>query len=250
MSTYRSATASLSPSVANLHALVSSEHEAVLHGLCSANAAALATEFSLAPVATAPQIESAWARIDHALPGWQQYLPAPALAALTSARHEPLGIDGALTTVAHALAAQERLAMADISREVLAEQGCSTVRVDGGRTSAIQASRGHETFLVVIEDQGSITMDHAGLADATCNDRQRDFVEAMSKRGVAFGDEVMVQHHDPRGGSPIVNASRAGGTSLAHGAVLDGDARPASLVGTLLTPAASTRRRVSEGGAK
>ena len=250
MSTYRSSTATLNASIVGIYGNVSNEHEAVLHGLCSANAVALSAEIRIAPPTTLPQIEDTCTRIDQALPEWRAFLPASAAAALGSARHEPHGLNHALDLVARVLAAQERLAMADTSITALGSLGYSVQRVDGKRTSAIEARRGHETFLVVVEEQGKVTTDHAGLADDSCNDQQRGFVEAMHLRGVLFDDQISVQHHDPRGGSPIANAARAGGPSLAHGAVLDGDARTTSLVTELLLTGTVKRQRLSEGGAK
>jgi len=251
MSTYRASTASLNASIASVYSNANNEHEAVLHGMCSTSAVALSAELRAAPPMTIADVQHAWAKVDVALPGWQQHLPVSALTALDATQHDPSGIGDALDHVARALAAQERLVVADASISALTALGYSVQRVDGTRTSAIEARRGHETFLVVSEDQGKVTTDHAGLADDSCNDRQREYVDAMRQRGVLLDDEITVQHHDPRGGSPIANAARAGGSSLAEGAVLDGDARPASLVASLLpATTAAKRQRISAGGVR
>ncbi|AOY74411.1 hypothetical protein ARZXY2_4912 (plasmid) [Arthrobacter sp. ZXY-2] len=233
MSTYRSSTASLNASVANLAGTVSAEYEALLHGMCSVDAVALATEIAATPLDTAAAAQSAWARIDEVLPNWQVDLPITAAAALKSAKAGSQALPEALSLVAQNLAGLERLAIADVSSDVLANLGYTVHRVDGQRTSALEARRGHETFLVAVEDQGRITTDHAGLVDDSCSHRQSDYVEAMRLRGVLFDDEITVQHHDPRGGSPIANAVRAGGRSLAEGAVTEGDARDRTLTTSL-----------------
>ena len=251
MSTYRASTASLNASVASVYSTASNEHAAVLQGMCSASAVALSSELSTTPPITVPDLQQAWAKVDATLPGWQQHLPDSARAALDAAQRHPRGLSTALDQVAQALAAQERLVVADVTLAALTDLGYSVQRVDGARTSAIEARRGHETFLVVSEDQGKVTTDHAGLADDSCNDRQREFVEAMKRRGVLFEDEITVQHHDPRGGSPIANAARAGGSNLAEGAVLDGDSRPASLVASLLpTDTSANHGYLKEGGVR
>jgi hypothetical protein len=175
-------------------------------------------------------------------------LPAPDVLALQNAHELPATLGSVLEQISETLAAQERLIVADSSADVLANLGYDVIRVDGERTSAIEGRRDHETFLVVIGPQGAVTTDHAGLVDDTCTDRQRDYVEEMERRGVLFDDEIVVQHHDPRGGSPIANS--AGADSLAAGAVALGDRSPASLVGSLLLPPAASGRRLAQGGTR
>ncbi|MDQ0733499.1 hypothetical protein [Arthrobacter sp. B1I2] len=248
MSTYRSSTASLNASVVNLAGNVSAEYDALLQGMCSVDAANLAAEIATTPLTTVAAAQSAWERIDQVLPNWQVDLPTPAIVALKSARTGSQPLPTALGFVAHSLASLERLAIADVSSDVLATLGYALQRVDGQRTSAIEARRGHETLLVAVEDQGRITTDHAGLADNTCSSRQNDYVEAMRQRGVLFDDEITVQHHDPRGGSPIANAARHGGPSLAAGAVIEGDGRNGSLTTSLSKRGKRNSQRLTEGG--
>lgn len=248
MSTYGSSTASLNASVVNLAGNVSAEYNALLQGMCSVGAAALAAEIAATPLDTVAATQSAWVRIDEVLPNWQLNLPAPATVALESARTGSQPLPEALGIVAQNLASLERLAIADVSTDVLGNLGYALQRVDGERTSAIEARRGHETLLVAVEDQGWITTDHAGLADDTCSSRQSEYVEAMRLRGVLFDHEITVQHHDPRGGSPIANAARAGGPSLAAGAVIEGDARDRALTTSLLSQSERKAQRLTERG--
>jgi len=247
MSTYRSSTAALDVSVAGAYDLFEGQYDALLAGMCSADVAQLAHDVARIPD---PLGAPAWSLVDAGMPGWADHLPADTVGAMDAARAGDIPLPAVLNEIAIDLAAMERHAVADASASALADLGYAVQRADGGRTSAVEARRGHETFLVVVGEQGRIETDHVGLADDSCNDRQRDFVEAMERRGVLFGDEVTVQHHDPRGGSPVAQAVRAGGRSLAEGAVIDGDSRPSSFTTTLYDPGSAATERVAEGGVR
>lgn len=250
MSTYTSSTVSLNTSVANLAQLGSSEFDALAHGLCSANAASLCSELIANPPGTIAELNTVWARIDQALPGWQQHLPATSVTTLAAARSGLRPLGPALGAVAQDLAKLQRSALTATAIDTLTSLDYAVRRVDGERTSAVEARRGHEVLLVTVEGEGRLTTDHAGLAGDACTDRQQDFVDGMRQRGVEFDDQVAVRHDDPRGGSPIANAARAGGTTLAHGAVLGGDARPHTLTTSLLPGPARSTRSITEGGAR
>lgn len=244
MSSYRSSQTIVDASVAGAYDLLAGRHDALLAGLCSASAASLAHDVASLQ---GPIDAAVWSRVDADLPDWATHLPETSTAAMQAAHLGQIPLPQALTTVAADLAVLERLATTDASAVALTDLGYTVDRVDGISTSAIEARRGHETFLVVVRDQGRIETDHLGLADDSCIDRQQDFVDAMGHLGILFDEEVVVQHHDPRGGSPVAHAERAGGRSLAEGAVLDGDARPSSFTTSLLDAHPSVRRQ-AEGG--
>lgn len=243
MSTYRSSTTELNASVAGAYDLFEGQYDALLAGMCSTDVVELAHI-----VAHTPNTSSVWSQVDTALPGWAEHLPATSVDTMAAARAGDIALPTALKTVALDLASMERRAVATASVSALTDLGYSVQTAEGRQTSAVEARRGHEAFLVVVGDQGRIETDHVGLADSSCNDRQRDFVEAMERRGVLFDEDVTVQHHDPRGGSPVDNAARAGGISLAEGAVIDGDSRPSSFTKTLYETSTASTGRFSEGG--
>ena len=245
MSTYRSSTTAFNASVAGPYDLFEGQYDALLAGTCSTNVVELAHALERTPNAVGA---SAWSRVEAALPGWAEHLPAASAGMMAAARAGDIALPTALNAVAFDLAAMERRAVATASASALTDLGYSVQTAEGRQTSAVEARRGHETFLVVVGDQGRIDTDHVGLADGSCNDRQRDFVEAMGRCGVLFDENVAVQHYDPRGGSPVANAARAGGTSLAEGAVIDGDSRPSSFTTTLYETNAASSRRITEGG--
>lgn len=245
MSTYRSSTTALNASVAGAYDLFEGQYDALLAGMCSTDVVELAHTLERTPSSIDA---AAWSRVDAALPGWAEHLPTGSAGTMAAARAGDIALPTALKAVALDLASMERRAVATASASALADLGYSVQTAEGRQTSAVEARRGHETFLVVVGDQGQIDTDHVGLADDSCNDRQRDFVDAMGRRGVLFDENAAVQHHDPRGGSPVANAARAGGTSLAEGAVIDGDSRPSSFTTTLYATSAAPRTRVTEGG--
>jgi hypothetical protein len=245
MSTYRSSTTALNASVAGAYDLFEGQYDALLAGMCSTNVVDLAHTLERTPSAVDA---SSWSRVEAALPSWAEHLPAASVGTMAAARAGDIALPTALHQIAFDLASMERRALATASVSALTDLGYSVQTAEGQQTSAVEARRGHETFLVVVGDQGRIETDHVGLADDSCNDRQRDFVEAMGRRGVMFDENVTVQHHDPRGGSPVANAARAGGTSLAEGAVIDGDSRPSAFTTTLYQTKATSSTRVAEGG--
>jgi hypothetical protein len=245
MSTYRSTTAALNASVAGAYNLFEGQYDALLAGMCSTNVAQLAHKVARIPNTLDTQV---WSQVDAAMPGWEEHLPATSIGTMAAARAGEITLPAALNAVATDLASMERRAVAAASRSALTHLGYSVQSAEGLNTSAVEARRGHETFLVIVGDQGRIETDHVGLSDDSCNNRQSDFVEAMELRGVLFDEEATVQHHDPRGGSPVTNAARAGGASLAEGAVIDGDARPSSFTASLHNTTSVTISRLAEGG--
>jgi hypothetical protein len=247
MSTYRSSATAFNVNVASAYDLAAGEYDALLHGMCSATIAALSRDVSTTPI---PHMADAseWSRVDTVMPGWQAHLPTTSLGAMAAARAGDFPLPAALATVAHELGSLERLALTDISMSVLADMGvASPERVDGSRTSAIEAGIGHATMLIRVGDQGALETEYIGLADGSCNDIQQEFVERMRTRGALFDEQVNVQHHDPRGGTLAQDAASVGGRSRASALVVDGDSKPRALTATLFTTAAPIRQRAAEG---
>lgn len=245
MSSTRQSTTRLQVDIARLVDVVGAEHEAVLSGMCSRDVVRLAHEVSALPLDPAEEAR----RLDASLPEWRKLLPDGTANALLDANADASSIHLALNAAAAALAAQERSIVAAVSHATLTEQGYEVIRADGAHTTAIEAHRGHETYLVVVGDQGTIVTDHAGLADGACEDRDESFVAALAEHGVLLVTNESTVHGDSRGGTPILAAARAGVQSLAHGAVIAGDAAHEPLTGTVLEarPAqrAATRTRTS-----
>jgi len=148
---------------------------------------------------------------------------------------------------------ETRLRFADLTSNALDRLGYAFERVDGLRTTAFEArpvnqpDRAHEVLLVVLDDDGKWETDHVGLVGDTCNRVQRELVNGLEDQGVAFDEEINVQHHDPRGGTPVAIARTHDRTSLARGAVLAGDAR-AGHTTSLYAPVANTKDRARQGG--
>lgn len=247
MSTYRSSATAFNVSVASAYDLAEGEYAALLHGMCSANIAALARDVSTTPLPNLPG-GPVWSRVDDAMPDWQVQLPKTSLRAMNSARAGDIPLPAALTTVAQELGSLERLALTDISMAVLADMGAPfPERVDGSHTSAIEAGIGHATMLIRVGDQGAIETEYIGLGDGSCNDIQQEFVERMRTRGALFDEQVNMQLHDPRGGTLAQDAASVGGRSRASALVVDGDSKPRTLTAALFTAGTATRQRAAEG---
>jgi guanyl-specific ribonuclease Sa len=132
----------------------------------------------------------------------------------------------------------ERRVILNASAQSLRKSGYNLVVADGESVSAIEASKGHEKLLVLIENGGRITSDHMGVADDNCEAIQRRFEEGMREFGVStLGAPLRKhRHHDPRGGELIAEAGRQREKNLAAGIV---KSRERSLI-------ASVRRNMHE----
>ncbi|MFF2299779.1 hypothetical protein [Arthrobacter sp. NPDC058127] len=248
MSTYRYSATAFNVNVAGAYDLAVGEYDALRHGMCSANIAALSHDVSITPLPRMPHA-SEWSRVNAVMPNWQAHLPETSLGAMAAARTGDIPLPTALATVAQEIGSLERLALTGMSMAVLADMGvASPERVDGSRTSAIEAGIGHATILIRVGDQGALETEYIGLADGSCNDIQQEFIERMRNRGALFDEQVNVQHHDPRGGTLAQDAARVGGRSRAAALVVDGDSKPSALTAALFAPATTTRQRAAEGG--
>lgn len=158
-----------------------------------------------------------------------------------------------LSTAINTPEVETRLRFADLTGNALGRLGYAFERVDGLHTTAFEArpanqpDRAHEVLLVVLDDHGKWETDHVGLFGDSCNTIQRELVDEMEARGGTFDEEVNVQHHDPRGGSPVAIARAHDRTSLARGAVLAGDAG-GGFIKSLHSTTHASKDRALEGG--
>jgi hypothetical protein len=125
----------------------------------------------------------------------------------------------AVTGAAAEFGRVERVVVTEGLAAGLRDLGYSLTRASGAATSAIEASRGHEKVLVVVEDGGMVTTDWAGLRDGRCLDRQAELEAAAGRYGIDLGETKPSLHHDPRGGQTIAAAGRRHAANLAEGAV-------------------------------
>lgn len=202
MSTYRSATARFSPSLASLIGNLEGQQDALLAASCPVNpevASHLATRIAIPEVGT-------------------------------------------------------RLQFADVAGQALSNLGYVFERADVKGATAFVASpanqpaRAHEKLAFAIDAQGRFEMDHVGLGDGSCETAQRELVDAMEAAGLLFGEEVVEQHSDPRGGTLIANADKTGGGSLAERIATYIESRSVSYTTTLFDSTSSRAGQVAEGG--
>jgi hypothetical protein len=187
------------------------------------------------------QLESTWAAVAAAVPGHAAVLTAIAGAEFDRARHltqqtrmtmagaagtpdhlaaaAAAALRAALLTGASELGRQERLLVAAIAVEACARLGYEVTRHDGRSMTGVEARRGHEVILMSVASQGALEVDHAGLVDNACLDRQAALEREMSRLGADLIATDRVSHGDYRGGTLIAAAAGRGAESLAHGVV-------------------------------
>jgi hypothetical protein len=143
----------------------------------------------------------------------------------------------------------------EITTGVFAEAGADlgyTASVYPGETaSGVELRRAHEVILLRIHDGGAVESDHAGLADATCGDRQRELEEAVAQRGVTLAGRRQWNHGAAVGGDLIVSAGRRKDPSLARAVVLETERAPAQGARLFASPGtgpAARRTRSSRSG--
>lgn len=115
----------------------------------------------------------------------------------------------AKTQLAQALTrAQHRIddAIAESTAQVVAASGrhlgYRVTRRSDGRTTAIDMRRDHEIVLAVVRED-TIVVDHAGLADATCLQRQDELFGEIHSRGIELVENTRDDHRDGAGGQLI-----------------------------------------------
>jgi len=220
-------------------------HDALINGLTSLQAGNLSIAISDTQVTSVDGLRNMWGDVAQQLPGWEQW-PGVACSELSTAHamFECLDTDGnwrvsegldvmlaqahdalgeALRATAAELSRVERFAVAEAAALSLPNLGYSITRVEGDHVTALEASKGHEKLLVVVTDGGGIVTDHAGISDGACVTRQDEFIQNMERFGVTVEESAHTDHRDPRGGDPIAAAARHRASSLAAGAVIEGD---------------------------
>ncbi|WP_297610009.1 hypothetical protein [Nocardia sp.] len=80
--------------------------------------------------------------------------------------------------------------------------GYRVTRRREGCTTAIDMRRDHEIVLAVVRG-GTIALDHAGLADATCLRRHSELFDEIGSRGVELVEVGRDDHRDDSGGQLI-----------------------------------------------
>lgn len=203
------------------------EQDALLAGLSSANLTSLTAEVFSASSAeellglaaqaqTLPGLDLLTAPVSAEIGAVAASLPNSVDAGTLATAQSTLG--AALGQAAETMASVERLTTVETVAAVLPGLGYHVVRSDAQHATAFEASKGHETMLVVVTDGAAVQTDHVGLADVTCQVRQNEFVQAMADAGALLSEQAHVEHHDPRGGSLAAAAAREGTASLAQGA--------------------------------
>jgi hypothetical protein len=222
----------------------------------------LARTITVPAAITLRQLESTWAAVAAAVPRHATLLTGIADAEFQRARHltqqariSMAGAAGApdhlaaaaaaqlraaLLTGASELGRQERLLVATIAERACGHLGYLVTRHDGRTTTGLEARLDHEILLMSVANQGAVEVDHAGLVDAACLDRQADLEREMSRLGADLVTTDRVTHGDRRGGALIAAAAGRGRESLAHGVV--GATEAHGPYGSATRPAASLRR--------
>ena len=185
------------------------------------------------------RLEATWATLAPRLPGYDQVLDLAAPNAhqcaldLTSqaratrqsatadrvAAAASAQLHAALSTGAVELGRQERLAVADAVAQAVCNLGYSVARFDGQTLTGVEAWRGHDLMLISVADQGAVEVDHAGIGDGSCLDRQDALEAEMSRLGVDLIGSSRTDHSDRRGGVLIAAAGRQADDSLARAVV-------------------------------
>lgn len=124
----------------------------------------------------------------------------------------------------------------------------------GATATGIELRRANELMLLRIHDGGAIESDHAGLADATCGDRQRELEEAAARRGIDLTGRKQLNHGSFNGGELISAAAARHDPSLARATVTDaeqpgGRTRDHRLFSSASEAETSQRTRLKRGGA-
>jgi hypothetical protein len=142
--------------------------------------------------------------------------------AATSAR-EALG--SALSTASAAIGAATRDIAAEAFMAAGRELGYTISVCHGDVATGIELRRDHELMLMRVDDDGVVESDHAGLADSTCGDRQRELEEAAARRGLAITHRDEQRNSSAQGGELIRAAAGRRDPSLARAVALS--VRPA-----------------------
>lgn len=147
-----------------------------------------------------------------------------ALASLAQA-----GLADALAAAGAVIADTTRDITAEAFAEAGAELGYAVSVCRGDVATGIELRREHEIVLLRVEDGGSVESDHAGLADGTCGDRQRELEQAAARRGITLTHRDQEDHGTAAGGKLILAAAARRDPSLARATALDAQQPRASV---------------------
>jgi hypothetical protein len=143
-------------------------------------------------------------------------LPALTMAARTE-------LSSAVNAASSAIAGATRDITAKAFTEAGKELQYSVSVCRGLTTTGIELRRANELVLLRIRDGGAIESDHAGLADGTCGDRQRELEEAAKRHGIELTGRKQLNHGAFNGGELITAAAARRDPSLARATVTDAD---------------------------
>jgi hypothetical protein len=147
----------------------------------------------------------------------------------------------AVATAAAAIGVVTRDVTADAFAAAGAELGYQVAVCRGDAATGIEMRRDHEIVLMRVDDSGAVESDHAGLADATCGDRQHELEAAAARRGVVVTERREQHHGSADGGQLIRIAAARRDPSLARAVILA--AQPAAPAARRARPEEPERRR-------
>ncbi|HXT90811.1 MAG TPA: hypothetical protein VN714_16275 [Trebonia sp.] len=104
-----------------------------------------------------------------------------------------------------------------------AELGYTYSTCRGAAVTGVELWRDNELLLLRVHDGGAVESDHAGLADASCGDRQRELEVAVARRGITFTGRKQYNHGAQAGGDLIATAVARRDPSLARATVADAE---------------------------
>lgn len=159
-------------------------------------------------------------------------------------------LDAALATASTAIGAATRDITTEAFTEAGRELGYTVAVCRGDSATGIELRRGHEIVLMRVENDGAVESDHAGLADSTCGDHQRELEEAAARRGVVITRREEHHHFSAGGGGLIQAAGARRDSSLARAVALMPRPGTPAPAGGRRTWAAEPERRQSDRRAR
>lgn len=142
-------------------------------------------------------------------------LDAPALTTALQA-----GLAGAVGAARAAITIAARDITANAFAEAGAELGYTVSVCQGDAATGVEMRRDHEVVLVRVHDSGDVELDHAGLFDASCGERQLRLEQGAERRGVRLTRRNQEFHGAASGGELIAAAAATGDASLARATAL------------------------------
>jgi hypothetical protein len=103
--------------------------------------------------------------------------------------------------------------------EAATELGYTFSSWRGADVTGLELWRNNELLLLRVHDGGLVESDHAGLADGSCGDRQRELEAAAARRGITFTGRKQYNHSSYEGGDLIATAATHRESGLAKATV-------------------------------